>query len=139
MLAVDPGSVRVGLALSDETGTLATPLATIGAGPALAEEIARTATNAGAGRVVVGLPVRLDGEEGPEAEAARRLARAISSHGLPVEMWDERLTSKMAERSISPGRGRRGTGKRQVQARRERVDQVAAAILLQSYLDAARP
>ena len=139
VLAVDPGSVRVGLALSDETGTLATPLATLSAGPALAEEVARTAANAGAERVVVGLPRRLDGEEGPEAVAARALARAIAAQGLEVEMWDERLTSKMAERSIQPAKGRRGTDRRQVRARRERVDQVAASILLQSYLDAARP
>jgi putative Holliday junction resolvase len=139
VLAVDPGTVRVGLALSDETATLASPLATIEAGPGAPDVIAKAASHAGAERVVVGLPVRMNGEEGPEALAARQLAKQISAQGLQVELWDERLTSRMAERSITPGKGRRGTGRRQVKARRERVDQVAAAILLQSYLDALRP
>jgi putative Holliday junction resolvase len=134
VLAVDPGTVRVGLALSDESATLATPLRTLQAGPALATQIAGAAREAGAERIVVGLPRRLDGSEGDEAAAARRLARELGElSGIDVELWDERFTSRMAEAALvasRPARGRRAGARR-----REATDRVAAAILLQSYLD----
>jgi putative Holliday junction resolvase len=141
VLAVDPGTVRVGLALSDESATLATPLRTLDASPRLADAIAEVARAEGAGRIVVGLPRRLDGGEGEEAAAARRLAGELTrTSGLPVELWDERFTSLMAERALVESRPRRG--RRAGAQRREATDRVAASILLQSYLDrgkAGRP
>jgi putative holliday junction resolvase len=136
ILAVDPGSVRVGLALSDEGESLATPLSTLPSGQGLGARVARAARDAGAELVVVGLPRRLDGSEGPEAAQARELAAAIIAEGLRAELWDERFTSVMAEaalRESRPGRGRRAAA-----ARRGATDRVAAALLLQSYLD-SRP
>jgi len=132
ILAVDPGSVRVGLAVSDETETLATPLDTLRAGSGLAAEVVRAARRCHAGLVIVGLPRRLDGSEGPEAREARQLAESVRTAGMPVEVWDERFTSRMAEHAIA---GRRGKGGAE---RRRRVDQAAAAILLQSYLDRSK-
>jgi putative Holliday junction resolvase len=134
VLAVDPGKVRVGLALSDEGGRLATPHTTLAAGARLAARIVAIAEEVGAGSVIVGLPRRLDGSEGPDAEAARALAEEIAAGGgLTVELWDERFTTSMAAsalRTSRPKRGRKGAS-----ARREATDRVAAAVLLQSYLD----
>ena len=133
ILAVDPGSVRVGLAVSDDTGTLASPLATVPAGPDLALRLSATARERGAARVVIGLPRRLDGSEGDEAAAARRLAAELEATGATVELWDERMTSRIAERSLA-GRPR-PRDRRAREKRRAEVDAVAAAVLLQSYLD----
>jgi putative Holliday junction resolvase len=134
VLAVDPGGVWVGLALSDESRTLATPHSTLKAGPRLAQRIAVIADQEGAAMVVVGLPRRLDGTDGPEAVAARGLADAIAnSSGLTVELWDERFTSVIAEGALVGSRPR--GGRRNAAARREATHRVAAAVLLQSYLD----
>lgn len=130
-LAVDPGTKRVGIAVSDPTGTIAQALTTIDATPqeSLASRLADIASQQGASRIVVGLPRRMDGSYGPEAKAARRLADAIrKASGLPVELVDERLTTVAAERSLLEGGVRRAK-------RRESIDRVAAAMLLQSHLD----
>jgi len=134
ILAVDFGAVRVGLALSDEGGILATPHSTLAGGSGLAQRIAAVAGEEGAGAVIVGLPRRLDGGEGPEAASARALATEINAvSGLEVELWDERFTSVMAEGALISSRPKRG--RRRAAARREATDRVAAAVLLQSYLD----
>jgi putative holliday junction resolvase len=133
-LAVDPGTKRVGIAVSDPTGTIAQALTTIDAAPAtsLASRLARIASEQGAGRIVVGMPRRMDGSYGPEAKAARDLADGIrKASGLPVELVDERLTTVAAERSLLEGGVRRAK-------RRQTVDRVAATILLQSHLDHKR-
>jgi putative holliday junction resolvase len=133
-LAVDPGTKRVGIAVSDPTGTIAQALTTIEAAPAasLARRLADIASEQGAGRVVVGMPRRMDGSYGPEAKAARELADGIrNASGLPVELVDERLTTVAAERSLLEGGMRRAK-------RRQSVDRVAATILLQSHLDRKR-
>lgn len=130
-MAVDPGAKRVGLAVSDPTRTIAQPLATIAAEPAetLATRISAEASRNEVGRIVVGLPRRLDGSLGPEAKAARELAGDLRrASRLPVELVDERLTTAAAERSLLE------TGMRR-EKRRANIDRVAAAILLQSYLD----
>ena len=102
VLALDHGSARCGCAVSDPSGTLATPLPAVERpeterGLAALAELVR---DTGAERVVVGLPRTLAGEEGPQAAAARsfagRVARAV---GVPVELHDERLTTRQAERS----------------------------------------
>jgi putative holliday junction resolvase len=132
-LAVDPGSKRVGLAVSDPTGTIAQALPTVPAEPeaTLASRLAEVAKTHDARRIVVGLPLRLDGTHGPEAAAARRLAHGIrQASGLPVMMVDERLTTAAAERSLIAGGVRRAK-------RRLSVDGVAATLLLQGHLDSA--
>ena len=129
-MAVDPGSKRVGLALSDPLGIIAQPLKTILAQPSstLAQRLAQIAREEQAESVVVGLPKRLDGGVGDEATAARALAEKLRHLGLKVELMDERLSSRQAERElIRAGESR---------ARRRQVtDVVAAALILQSYLE----
>ena len=133
ILAVDPGTKRVGLALSDPTASIASALATIEADPAdtLAERIATIAAEHEVERLVVGLPRNMDGSRGPAAAAAERLAAGLrkATH-LPVETVDERLTTVAAERSLLDAGARRRECK-------EAVDRVAATILLQGYLDRA--
>ncbi|HEV1997120.1 MAG TPA: Holliday junction resolvase RuvX [Candidatus Dormibacteraeota bacterium] len=137
ILAVDPGTVRVGLALSDEGERLATPLATLRPGRDLGARVVVAAREAGAELVVVGLPRRLDGSEGPEALGARGLAAAVVAAGLPAKLWDERFTSVMAEAALREARPRRG--RKAAAGRRADTDRVAAAVLLQSFLDSRRP
>jgi putative pre-16S rRNA nuclease len=124
----------VGVAVSDPSGTIAQALATVPAEPqdTLADRLAGIAREQEAGRIVVGLPRRMDGSEGPEAKAARALAEALRhSAKVPVELVDERLTTVAAERSMIDAGARRSK-------RREMVDQVAATLLLQSHLDRKR-
>jgi len=131
-LGVDVGTVRVGLAGSDETGTIATPLRTVPRRPAarLWREVKRVVDDRLPGRIVVGLPRMLDGTEGDSAVDARRVADELHVRtGLPVEMWDERFTTAAAERSLITA------GVRRAQRRQSR-DSVAASLLLQSWLDA---
>jgi len=119
VLALDHGLARVGAAISDPSGTLARPLAAIGPQPA---EAAALAHSEGAERVLVGLPVDLNGNEGEQARVARayadRLAELIEA---PVETADERFTTRLAERSA-----REGASAEQ--------DSLAAAHLLESWL-----
>jgi len=133
VLAVDPGTRRVGVAVSDPTGTIAQPLTSVPAEPAatLVARLSALAREREAERVVVGLPRRMDGGMGPEAKAARALADDLRrATGLPVALVDERLTSVAAERALLAGGASR--------ARRKQLsDQVAAALILQAYLDSA--
>jgi putative Holliday junction resolvase len=133
-IAIDPGTKRVGVAVSDPTGTIAQALTTLQAEPrdTLVARLAQIATDQEATRIVVGLPRRLDGSYGPEAKSARELADGLrKASSLPVEMVDERMTTVAAERSLVAGGMRRAK-------RRLTVDRVAATILLQSHLDRKR-
>lgn len=121
----------MGVAVSDPTGTIAQALTTVAAEPqaTLPSRLAEIARKQEASRIVVGLPRRMDGTYGPEARSARELAdRLRESSGLPVELVDERLTTVAAERSLIEGGVRRAN-------RRQAVDRVAAALLLQAHLD----
>jgi len=133
-LAVDLGAARIGLALSDETGTLATGLPTLrSVSPRQdARRIADLVREHGVGEVVVGMPFRLDGSVGPKGEEAEAFAgRLRRSVRVPVLLRDERLTSVAAdERLAAAGVKRRD--------RRDRLDRVAAEILLQEHLDERR-
>jgi putative Holliday junction resolvase len=134
VLAVDPGSKRVGLAVSDPTGTIAQALATVPAEPrgTLVSRLAKIVGEQEARSIVVGLPRRMDGSDGPEAKAARVLASELrQACRMPVELVDERLTTVAAERSLLEGGVRRKT-------RRASIDRVAATLLLQSHLDRKR-
>ena len=132
MLGVDPGARRIGLALSDEDAQIASPHATVevqGLERAL-REVAAIAAELGVERVVVGLPLRLDGGEGEASRRARQFAARLGSlTQLPIVLWDERLTTRSADRALGEA-GVRGGKRRQL------VDRVAAALILQSYLDA---
>lgn len=135
MVGIDLGERRIGVAVSDPTGTIATPLTVIersGDADADRAAIAAVVREVGAERVVVGVPVRLAGGEGPAARAARDEAAALAGVvGVPVETVDERLSTVVAERSLGE-RGVRGRARRRV------VDKVAAAVILQAWLDRAR-
>ncbi len=135
-IGVDPGAARVGLSISDEEERLAVPLEVVPASAAL-PAIRSIAAREGAGGIVVGLPLTLKGNEGNAAVAARRLGARLARLGLPIEYTDERLTTWAAEeaiREVLPLRSRRSAR----QKREIATDDLAAAILLQRFLDARR-
>jgi putative holliday junction resolvase len=135
LLAVDWGEVRIGLALSDETQTLATPLETLVRRRGKRFPMSRFLELVGDHRpagVVVGLPLTGEGEEEESAASARRLASQLAERsGLPVEFWDERMSTARALATIREQGG-------STRGRRQDVDSLAAAVLLQHYLDARR-
>lgn len=131
VLGIDYGTVRIGVAVSDEDGERAAPVRTIPRADdaAAARLIVDEAKQHDAAQVVLGLPLKLDGTEGDAARRARALGRKLETAGLKVVYWDERLTTAAAERVLKE------QGLDAVK-RREVVDQVAATMLLQSWLDA---
>ena len=135
VLAVDWGERRIGIALSDESRSLAQPLVTLtrrtGKRFPMRQFLTLLEQHAVAG-VVVGLPLDPEGTEGEAARAARTLAADIARRsGKPVELWDERLTTARALQAV---RAMGGT----TRGRKEDVDALAATVLLQHYLDAKR-
>jgi len=137
VLGVDLGERRIGLAVSDPTGTLAGPhqiLDRSGDPAADRRAVVAAARELGATRIVVGLPRSLSGRDGPAARAARAEAEALRAEAgpdLPVELHDERFSTVTAHQSVrASGAGRK--------ARRRPVDDVAAAVILQSYLESRR-
>ena len=135
LIAVDWGEIRIGLALSDETQTLATPLETLvrrrGKRFPMARFLELVAAHTPTG-VVVGLPLTGEGVEEASAAAAREVAGALAERsGLPVALWDERMSTARALAAI---REQGGT----TRGRKEEVDALAAAVLLQHFLDARR-
>ena len=135
ILGVDWGEVRIGLALSDETQTLASPLETLyrrkGKRFPLPRFMELTAQHRPVG-LVVGLPLSGEGREEASALAARGMATTLSSRtGLPLELWDERMTTARALAAIQQQGG-------STRGRKGDVDALAAAVLLQHFLDARR-
>lgn len=135
-LGIDVGAVRIGVALSDPDGLLATPLVTVArdsdGGTDVTAVVALVAEH-DAVEIVVGLPRTLAGVEGPAAQAARVFGDAlVAALDVPVTYTDERLTTVVATRQLRES-GRRGRRQRAV------VDQVAAVGILQGWLDAGRP
>lgn len=127
ILALDPGERRTGIAICDPTGSLARPLETHDrkTDASLLERVAELCSEHGVERVLVGLPLTQMGERGPMAEQAESLARKLRQRlGLPVDLVDERYTSLEADHILA--------GKRAPKGRR---DAVAAALLLQTWLD----
>lgn len=135
LIGLDPGQKTIGVALSDVLLMLASPYRAIRRGKlaANAAEIAAIAAKEGAGGLVVGLPLGLDGSFGPAAQAAKDWGLAVAdAAGLPVALWDERLSSAAVNRMMIEADLSR--------AKRARaVDAAAAAYMLQSALDATRP
>ncbi|MFC0410597.1 Holliday junction resolvase RuvX [Roseomonas elaeocarpi] len=136
LIGLDPGRRTVGVAISDVLLMLASPVGGIARGKlaANAAEILALARKEGAGGLVVGLPLGLDGSFGPAAQASKDWAAAVSeATGLPAALWDERLSSSAVNRMLVSeadlSRGKRAKA----------VDAAAAAYMLQSALDATRP
>jgi putative holliday junction resolvase len=120
ILAIDHGDVRAGTAVCDPSATIVRPLGVVS--PPEPQELARVAERAGAELIVVGLPVSLDGAEGEQARSAREFAAALARlTEVPVETYDERLTTRMAAASARGGA-------------EAPADALAAAHLLESYL-----
>jgi putative Holliday junction resolvase len=135
ILAIDHGSKRMGLALSDELKVIAQPLEYQPAQPleAFFARLNDLVRQKEVELVLVGMPRNMNGTYGPAADAVRAFVTALrAAIPVPVRTWDERLTTVQANRLLIQGKLRR-------QQRREKVDQTAAAILLQSYLDSAAP
>lgn len=130
-MGVDAGTVRVGVALSDALRTVATPHSTIDAGEGAARRLADLARELKCETVVVGLPKGMSGRDTASTRNARALAAQLVDQGFDVQLWDERLSSVQAERVLlQAGRSR--------DQRRSERDRIAAAIILQGWLDAHR-
>ena len=131
-MGIDIGSRRFGVAVSDAKGIFAQPFTTLSAGKGGAlpvDQLAELVAEKNITGIVVGLPQRMDGTHGPEAEAAEALAEQIRGVlGLRVELWDERLTSVQADRVLVAAGVRR-------KKRKAVTDRIAAALILQSFLD----
>src|SRR4249919_1562860 len=131
VLAIDHGTKRMGVALSDELGMVATPLEFIPAEPfsGFLTRLKELIQEKQVAMILVGLPRNMDGSYGPAALRVQEFVAVLKlAVGVPLKTWDERLTSAQANRFLI------GAGVRRAQ-RKEKVDQTAAAILLQSYLD----
>jgi len=135
VMALDVGERRVGIAISDPSGTVARPMQTLVRNSREQDfaAIAALVAEHDVELVVVGRPLSLDGTEGPQARRIARYAEALAAH-LSVELvsWDERFTTIAAEEIIRQRRSKKG--RRRARATGE-VDAVAAAVVLQSYLD----
>lgn len=131
ILGLDVGSVRVGVALSDPLGMTAQPLEVIerrSTNPF--QRIAALVAEHEVRRIVVGNPLRLNGESGLAAQAVDKFVGELRRHvAVPMELWDERMSTAQAERVMVTAGARRDK-------RKQAIDKVAAALILQSYLDA---
>ena len=132
-LGIDPGDARIGVARSDPSGMLATPVETVARGEGDLDRLAAILEEEAAVEVVVGLPRSLSGGEGPAAAKVREFAVALARRvaPVPVRLCDERLTTVSAE-SMLRDRGRKGADRRSV------VDMAAAVLILQNALDTER-
>jgi putative Holliday junction resolvase len=132
-LGLDVGDRRIGVAVSDPTGSLASPVGVYHRRSADADvqHILELVNEYDAERVVVGLPKNMNGTEGPQAEKTRSFADTLTVNGLSVALWDERLSTVEATRRLVEQRHRR----RGIQ---NRIDSEAAALILQTYLDHVR-
>lgn len=127
-MALDVGSVRIGVALSDPEGIIASPLTTLLRYRQPVAAIAQLVVEHEVGTLVVGHPLTLRGEEGPAAQAIAKFVETLRPHvAVPIVLWDERLSTAHAERDMIALGARRAT-------RRQHIDKVAAALILQSYL-----
>jgi len=139
------GERRIGVAISDPERRLAVPLRSIDRREAQGREVEAIAERARSEEVtelVVGLPLTLSGEEGPQAQTTRDFADKLAVLGMPIHFWDERLSSREAESYVSGAsrgrdQGRRG-GRDKQRAREADTDAIAASIILQSFLDHER-
>ena len=132
ILGIDHGTVRIGLALSDELGMIANPLKTLDASELVEIEIAQIVQQKRIGDVVIGLPLRMSGERGSAAVRVDKFAdrlRKVLPHEVAIHFVDERLSSQNAERSLG------FENKRLTRDQKKLVDQVAAVAILQDFLN----
>ncbi|NOK10556.1 Holliday junction resolvase RuvX [Corallococcus exercitus] len=132
---LDYGTKTIGVAVSDGLGLTAQAVTTVRRASLKADlaELSRLVKEHEVTRFVLGLPLNMNGSEGPRAEATRKFAEVLESAlGLPVELWDERLSTVAAQRTLLEADVRR-------EKRREVIDQLAAQFILQGWLDAHRP
>ncbi len=132
ILALDPGGRRVGVAVSDELHMIASPVKTVDLRHGGWEELIAIVNQYDPGLIIIGLPTGMNGREGPQAAEARRFAEKIQEEtGRTIRFHDERLTSFMAEQALLHSG-------RKAKQRKQQIDAVAAALILQSFLDASR-
>lgn len=133
LVGLDVGDRRIGVAVSDPTGALATPVEVYYRRDRATDvgHMVRLVRELEASGIVVGLPRNMNGSEGPQAEKTRDFASSLAGAGLAVSLWDERLSTVEATRRLVEA-GRRGKSIRQ------RIDSEAAALILESYLDHVR-
>src|SRR5262245_46237620 len=132
ILALDHGTRRIGVAVSDELKLIAQPVEYIPAEPfqGFVTRLQTLLQEKEVGLILIGMPRNMDGTYGPAATKVQEFITALKAVvTVPIKTWDERLTSAQANRVLISGNVRRGQ-------RKEKVDQTAAAILLQGYLDA---
>ena len=129
-LGIDFGSSRIGIAISDELGMLAHPLETVPNDASFLSRLRKIVLEKGVSRMVVGIPRNMDGSYGPAAEKAKLFLSELKSEFTELQLiaWDERLTTMEAQRLLH-------AAGRDVKKSRPVIDQVAAQVLLQSYLD----
>lgn len=134
ILGLDPGTKRIGVAVSDELKMIATPLECLPAEPfrAVVARLQQLIQDRQVERIVVGLPRNMDGTYGPAAARVQEFVAALQQNlQVPIQTWDERLTTVLADRFLRQGQVRGAQ-------RKAKLDKTAAALLLQSYLDAQR-
>jgi putative Holliday junction resolvase len=132
MLGLDIGDARIGVAISDEMGIIASPAGMIRRSPSFAQDLRSYIERYGVVRIIVGLPVGLSGREGPQAKEVRSFMAGIEADvPVPFEFWDERLTTSIAEKTLI------GHGVKR-KDRKDQVDAMAASVILQGYLDHAK-
>lgn len=143
VLGVDPGTVRIGVAVCDRDRLVATPHSTVQGGDGVAQRIVGLAREMGCADVVVGLPKSLSGRDTDSTRMARALATQISDCGLQTHLFDERLTSVQATRALRSAPKNSGRSRRSAAGSKSRskgiTDQVAASLVLQGWLDRNRP
>lgn len=132
-LAIDYGDKRTGLAVCDSAETLATPLAVIEGQKELLNKIADMVRDEDVDAIVLGLPLSMDGTESPQTKRTLDFGQRLKKHvKIPVHLQDERLSSFSAEQQLAPGKFTPGK-------RKKRLDAVAAAAILEAFLQAQRP
>lgn len=133
IIALDIGSARIGVAVSDPLGFFAQGIAVLDAKGDWLAELAKLTAQYENPKFLIGMPKRTNGSEGPEAERMRETEKTIKAYfpEIETEFWDERFTTTIAQQALLEGDVSRA-------GRKKRVDKIAAAILLQSYLDRGR-
>lgn len=129
LIGLDIGSKRIGIAVCDEGQIVSSPWGMVEQTSRAITDIGRIVVEVGAIGIIAGLPTGMSGREGMQAAETRQFAEAVGTElDLPLDYWDERLTSSQAERMLIDAGMRRKN-------RRERIDALAASLMLQSYLD----
>ena len=133
IIALDIGSVRIGVAVSDPLGFFAQGVAVLDAKGCWLSDLAKIAGEYEKPKLLIGMPRRTDGSEGPEAVRMRETAKSVQEYfpDLEIEFWDERFTTTIAQQALLEADVSRA-------GRKKKVDPIAATLLLQSYLDRGR-